>query len=202
MRAVPLGLRYQGIGFSIIFSVFFPSKWNGLSWVQKVIDETLPATAPSAHSGFSEDRPCLHLMIIIWTSVYDFSWWGDGAVGKSCAIDLRVAGLNPAGKLLIYFHNVFPVLIKTLCRHSSLVLRSSIKALMRKPRRCSSRPLAPLVTPLLVRHLLRNRLLWPCHRNATLSVKSGPKKKNWALRSPPPPPPPSPNHLTKESSLR
>ena len=33
---------------------------------------------------------------------------------KSCAIDLRVAGLSPAWQLLIYFHNVFPVLTKTL----------------------------------------------------------------------------------------
>ena len=28
-------------------------------------------------------------------------------MGKSSAIDLRVAGSNPAGQLLIYFHNVF-----------------------------------------------------------------------------------------------
>ena len=48
-----------------------------------------------------------------------------------------VAGSNPAGQLLIYFHNVFPVLTKTLCRHSGLVPRSRIKAFVRKPRRCS-----------------------------------------------------------------
>ena len=32
---------------------------------QKVVDESLPATAPSAHVGFSKSRPCLHLMIMI-----------------------------------------------------------------------------------------------------------------------------------------
>ena len=47
-------------------------------------------------------------------------------MGKSCAIDLRVAGSNPAGQLLIYFHNVFPVLTKTLCQHPSLAPRSHI----------------------------------------------------------------------------
>ena len=95
-------------------------------------------------------------------------------MGESCAIDLRVAGSNPAGQLLIYFHNVFSVLTKTLsafksssqiphqsfraqtglnpagqlliyfhnvfqflqklCRHSSLVPRSRIKAFVGKPR--------------------------------------------------------------------
>ena len=64
-RAVPLGLRYQGIGSSDTFSVFLSSKRNGLGWAQKVTDESLPATAPSAHSGFSKGRPCLHVMIII-----------------------------------------------------------------------------------------------------------------------------------------
>ena len=48
---------------------------------------------------------------------------------KSCAIDLRVAGLSPAGQLLIYFHNVFPVLTKTLCQRSSLVPKSASKLL-------------------------------------------------------------------------
>ena len=33
-------------------------------------------------------------------------------MGKSCTIDLRVAGPNLARQLLIYFHNVFPVLTK------------------------------------------------------------------------------------------
>ena len=59
-------------------------------------------------------------------------------------IDLRVAGSNPDGQLLIYFHNVFPVLTKTLCRHVSLVPRSRIKAFVRKPQRCSPRPSDPL----------------------------------------------------------
>ena len=66
-RAVPLGLRYQGIGssdtfqFSFVFFLFFSSKRNGSSWDQKVIDESLPATAPSAHSGISKGRPCPHV---------------------------------------------------------------------------------------------------------------------------------------------
>ena len=38
-------------------------------------------------------------------------------MGKSCAIDLRVAASSPDGQLLIYFQNVFRVLTKTLCRH-------------------------------------------------------------------------------------
>ena len=64
-RAVPLGLRYQGIGSSDTFSVQFSSKRNGSGWAQKVIDESWPATAPSAHSGFRKGRLCLHVMIII-----------------------------------------------------------------------------------------------------------------------------------------
>ena len=75
LRGVPLGLRYQGIDSSISFSVFFSSKRNGSGWAQKGIDEFLPATAPSAHSGFNKGRPCVHVMIIILlTSVYDFPW--------------------------------------------------------------------------------------------------------------------------------
>ena len=61
--------------------------------------------------------------------------------GNCELIDLRVAGSNPAGQLLIYFHNVFPVLAKILCRHANLVPRSHIKAFVCKPRRCSLRPL-------------------------------------------------------------
>ena len=64
-RAVAPGLRYQGIGSSDIFSVFFSSKRNGSGWAQNVIDESLPATTPSAHSGFNKGRPCLHVIIII-----------------------------------------------------------------------------------------------------------------------------------------
>ena len=63
-RAVPMGLRYQGIDSSNTFQLF-SSKQNGSGLAQKVIDESLPATAPSAHSGFSKGRPCLHVMIII-----------------------------------------------------------------------------------------------------------------------------------------
>ena len=66
-------------------------------------------------------------------------------MGKSCAIDLRVAGSNPAGQLLIYFHNVFLAFTKTLCRHSSLVPKSRIKAFVCKLQCCSPRPLAPLM---------------------------------------------------------
>ena len=57
LRGVPLGLKYQGIGSYIYLSVFFLSKRNGSGWAQKVIDESLPATAPSAHSGLSKGRP-------------------------------------------------------------------------------------------------------------------------------------------------
>ena len=135
--------------FYINLSVFFSSKWNGSGWAQKVTDESLPATAPSAHSGFSKGRLRLHVMIImIETSVYKFpngeamAQWQNRAL-----IDLRVAGSNPAGQLLIYFHNVFPVLTKTLCQHPSLVPRSRIKAFMRKPRRCSTRPSPPPPPP-------------------------------------------------------
>ena len=65
LRAVLLGLRYQGIGSSTNFSVFFSSKRNGSGWAQKGIDESLPATAPSVHSGLSKGGPYLHIMIII-----------------------------------------------------------------------------------------------------------------------------------------
>ena len=54
--------------YYIIFSyisVFFSSKRNGSGWAQKVIDESLPATAPSAHSGFGKDRLGLHVMMMI-----------------------------------------------------------------------------------------------------------------------------------------
>ena len=143
--AVLLALRYQEIGSSIIsyiilflillVQVSFSSKRNGSGWAQKVTDASLPSTAPSAHSGFSKGRPCLHVMIIIiQTSVYDFPWCGNGDGGKSCT-----------GQLLIDFHNVFLVLTETLCRHSSLVPRSRIKAFVRKLRRCSSRPSPPLI---------------------------------------------------------
>ena len=64
LRAVPLGLRYQGIGSSINFSVsFIKAEWLGLG--PKSYRRIFAATAPSAHSGFSKCRPCLHVMIII-----------------------------------------------------------------------------------------------------------------------------------------
>ena len=62
---------------------------------------------------------------------------------KSCAIDLRVAGSNLAGQLLILFLDVFSVLAKALCRHSSLVLRSRIKAFVCRPRCCFPRLCPP-----------------------------------------------------------
>ena len=63
-RVVPLGLKYEEISSSSFF--FFSSKRNGSGWAQKVIDESLPATAPSAHSGFSKGRPCLQVIIFPW----------------------------------------------------------------------------------------------------------------------------------------
>ena len=66
-------------------------------------------------------------------------------MGKLCAVDLTVAGSSPAGQLLIFFHNVFQVLTKTLGRHSSLLPRSRIKASVRKLRRCSPQPSATLL---------------------------------------------------------
>ena len=48
LSGVPLGLRYQGIGFYINLSVF-SSQRNDSGRAQKVIDESLPASAPSAH---------------------------------------------------------------------------------------------------------------------------------------------------------
>ena len=64
-RGVPLGLTYQRISSYINLSAFFSSKRNGSGWAQKVTDESLPATAPSAHSGFSKGRLGLHVMIIM-----------------------------------------------------------------------------------------------------------------------------------------
>ena len=54
LRAVQLGLRYQGTSSSINFSGFFSSKRNGSGWAQKVIDVSLSATAPSAHSKLQQ----------------------------------------------------------------------------------------------------------------------------------------------------
>ena len=65
LRGVPLGLRYRESILILIFQFFFSSKRNGLGWAQKFIDESLPATALSAHSGLSKGRLGLHVMIII-----------------------------------------------------------------------------------------------------------------------------------------
>ena len=67
-HAVPQGIRSSN-NFSVVF--FFTSKRNGSGWAQKVIDKSLSATAPLAHSGFKKGRPCLYVMIII-IYVYDF----------------------------------------------------------------------------------------------------------------------------------
>ena len=61
LHGVPLGLK----SVLILICQFFSSKRNGSGWAQKVIDESLPATAPSAHSGFSKGKLGLHVMIII-----------------------------------------------------------------------------------------------------------------------------------------
>ena len=47
--------------------------------------------------------------------------------------DLRVADSSPAWQLLTFCHNVFSVLTKALCRHSSLVPRSRTEAFMGRP---------------------------------------------------------------------
>ena len=47
------------------FSFSFHQSGMARAGPKKVVDEFLPATAPSAHSGFSKGRPCIHLMIII-----------------------------------------------------------------------------------------------------------------------------------------
>ena len=52
-------------------------------------------------------------MIIIRDICPRFPWRDDGAVGKSCAVDLRVAGSCPAGQLLIYF--TFLQFLQKLC---------------------------------------------------------------------------------------
>ena len=65
LRAVLLSLRHQGIGSSINFSGFFHQSGMARAGPKKVIDESFPATAPSAHSGFSKGMPCLYVMIII-----------------------------------------------------------------------------------------------------------------------------------------
>ena len=52
-------------------------------------------------------------------------------MGKLCANDMIVAGSNPAGQLLIYFHSVFPVLTKnsrSTCKFSSQVPHQSFRA--------------------------------------------------------------------------
>ena len=71
-----------------------------------VIDESLPVTAPPAHSGFSKGSLGLYGMVIIITerSVCDENHsqtrntsCDDGAEGKPCAIDLRIASSSPCG---------------------------------------------------------------------------------------------------------
>ena len=73
---------------------------------QKVKEESLPATAPPAHSGFSKGSLGLYAIIIMIgtfvcdknnsLTVYNTSC-GDGAMGKPCAMKLKVAGSSLLG---------------------------------------------------------------------------------------------------------
>ena len=65
LRAVPLGLNTKESVLLLIFQFFFHQRGMARAGPKKVIGESLPATAPSAHSGFSKGSPCLHVMIII-----------------------------------------------------------------------------------------------------------------------------------------
>ena len=65
LRRVPLGLRYQGISSYINLSDFFHQSGMARAGTKKAIDESLPATAPSAHSGFSKGRLGIYVMTII-----------------------------------------------------------------------------------------------------------------------------------------
>ena len=52
-------------------------------------------------------------------------------MGKSCAIDLRVAGSSPAGQLLVYLNNVFSSSYKNFMstfKSSSQVPHQSFRA--------------------------------------------------------------------------
>ena len=109
-------------------------------------DESLPETAPSAHSGFSEVSLGLydHPVVIRPKMSTLNTTSSDGTIGKSCATDLRGSRFKPAGQLLVVcpkvnFHDVFSVLTKNLCRHSSLVRRPCIKPFVRRPRCCFPR---------------------------------------------------------------
>ena len=66
------------------------------------------------------------IKIIIGTSVCDNNHSltintnsGDGAKGKLCAINLRVASSIPAEQLPMFFHNVFSFLTKPQSFHPS-----------------------------------------------------------------------------------
>ena len=118
---VRLGLRYQGIGSYMNLSVFFhqsgmaragPKSYRGIF---------------ASHSSISslrlrqrKARPTCNDTNNINICLQFFCGEAMAQWENRALIDLRVAGLNPAGQLLIYFHNVFPVLTKTLCRHGSL----------------------------------------------------------------------------------
>ena len=144
LRGVPLGLRYQGISSYINLSVFFiKAEWLGLG---SKIYRRIFASHSSIRSlrlQQKQARPTCNdnnniNICLQFFYVEAIAQWENRAL-----IDLRVAGSNLAGQLLIYFHNVFPVLTKTLCRHASLAPRSGIKAFVRKPRRCSPWPSPP-----------------------------------------------------------
>ena len=86
LREVPLGLRYQGISSYINLSVFFFIKVEWLGLGPKSIDESLPATAPSAHTGFSKGRLGPHVMIMIKDGPLFFIGGGGGTfLVKKCS---------------------------------------------------------------------------------------------------------------------
>ena len=114
------------------------------------MDESLPATAPTAHSGFSKGNLGLHVIITIGTSVCDKSHSLTISTSvivmaqqeKSCATDLRVAGSSPLTvdfSLKVNLHNIFSVKTNNFCRHSSLVPSVRIKAFVRRLRWCFPR---------------------------------------------------------------
>ena len=65
-------------------------------------------------------------------------------MGKSCAIDLRVAASNPAGQLLIYFHNVFPVSSNSCSNKNSM---STFKSSSQVPHQSFRAQTAVLLPP-------------------------------------------------------
>ena len=78
-------------------------------------------------------------MIRITGSVINFTYGGDGAMGLSCAFDLKVAGSSPAEQLQTFpkvnFQNDFQFFLffqKLRCRHCSPVPRPCDKVFVRR----------------------------------------------------------------------